>query len=137
MQMRSFAPHRDRISRIVDCSGLWEWFLEIENSTVSLNSESFKSNPLTWYGLGFKAVSEPGLVLPEGMRQFAWGQKKEWTDQTSYGSFFRVPKDGIFPSFWVSAQWKIRWYSFGSSSCAGMANAVVVVNLWQCKDIGD
>ena len=34
---------------------------------------------------------------------------------TSYGSFFLTAKDGIVPSFWVSAQWKIFWYSFGSA----------------------
>lgn len=40
---------------------------------------------------------------------------------TSYGSFFLVAKEGMAPSFCVSAQWKICWYSFGSSSFVGMA----------------
>ena len=42
---------------------------------------------------------------------------------TSYGSFFLVAKEGIVPSFCVSAQWKICWYSLGLSSFAAMLKA--------------
>jgi len=41
---------------------------------------------------------------------------------TSYGSFFLTANEGMAPSFWVSAQWKIFWYSVGSDSCAGIMN---------------
>jgi hypothetical protein len=39
---------------------------------------------------------------------------------TSYGSFFLDLKEGIEPSFCVSAQWKMSWYSRGLSSLVAM-----------------
>ena len=41
---------------------------------------------------------------------------------TWYGSFRRVLKEGILPSFCVSAQWKMFWYSLGS-----IAEAIVAL----------
>jgi hypothetical protein len=48
---------------------------------------------------------------------------------TSYGSFFLVLNDGIEPSFCVSAQWKMSWYSLGLSNWVGMLNPVAVREL--------
>jgi len=39
---------------------------------------------------------------------------------TSYGSFFLTANEGMVPSFWVSAQWKIFWYSVGSDNWEGI-----------------
>lgn len=44
---------------------------------------------------------------------------------TSYGSFFLTANEGIVPSFWVSAQWKIFWYSSGSVSWAGILTSCI------------
>jgi hypothetical protein len=61
---------------------------------------------LTWHCFRLEVVSETWLIL--GRRASASFEEREDNDKlTSYGSFFRVPKDGMDPSFCVSAQWKI------------------------------
>jgi hypothetical protein len=77
---------------------------------------------LTRYCFGLEAVPKAGLILQEARQRMLASVKDIHSKLTSYGSFFLVAKDGTEPSFCVSAQWKISWYSLGLSSCVGMLN---------------
>lgn len=72
-------------------------------------------------------IIKSGLVLDEVSADTNWGcisnilLRLAVSLHTSYGSFFLTPKLGMLPSFCVSAQWKIFWYSLGSSSFVDMS----------------
>lgn len=73
---------------------------------------------LTRYGFRLETVSETRLVLWRSCVSVL--QLNGLCQLTSYGSFFLFPNEGIEPSFCVSAQWKMSWYSRGLSSFSGM-----------------